>query len=174
MTRLLFSGLIISLFVSHVFHEQLTPDTSCDKFVSHNFETGVFDTLSVNNDTKLTLDFIYPFPFGYGGGDFFTYDTTAIIPNKFPNRFIFISNLMDSAVIRIKGKDVYLIKDTINSIARRQDDTWQEVWKGKGYTIILKMKVLKDEDESIYSKGILEIITTKFRKKFKVHGNSET
>ena len=81
---------------------------------------------------------------------------------------------MDSAVIRIKGKDVYLIKDTINSIARRQDDTWQEVWKGKGYTIILKMKVLKDEDESIYSKGILEIITTKFRKKFKVHGNSET
>ena len=60
-------------------------------------------------DSIFKLDYFKTMPKKFGlQGDYYTYDTTKITNDK----YIFISDLTDIAVIKINGKDIYLKPDT--------------------------------------------------------------
>lgn len=117
---------------------------------------------------SIKLDFFQEIPNKFGlQGDYYTYDTTKITNQT----YIFISDLTDIAVIRINGKDIYLHTDSLNDTPRK-NNTFQESWKGNGYQVLLKLQIVKDLDEEVYCKGILEIISKDMKQKFKIHGHT--
>ena len=68
--------------------------------VQTNKEQTVIESIDLKKEC--TLEFFNPMPPKYGlSGDFYTYDTTEISPDK----YIFISDFTESAVIKIKVGD---------------------------------------------------------------------
>jgi hypothetical protein len=120
------------------------------------------------SDTTLRLEYFKKIPDTIDGcGDFYTYDTTKLAKNK----YIFVSNLTDFAIIKIKGARIVLKLDSLESKAP-SDDHFTSVYKGKGYKAILKVNRVKAYDEGGLYKGTLEIISGGSKTIFKVHGES--
>ena len=86
------------------------------------------------------LDFIKSIPGSVDGcGEFFTYDSLKLKDEK----YIFLSDMGDMAMIRIKGKDIVLKKSTreskqINAISS------VEVYYAIGYKVVLRKKEEKE------------------------------
>jgi hypothetical protein len=121
-----------------------------------------------NVDTTFKLDFFKPLPDTIDGcGEYFTYDTSKMANDK----YIFLSNLTDFAIIKIKGKDLYLNKDTTES-KENNDKSYIAVYKGQGYKAVLTIKQTKTYDEGGFYSGTLQIIGDKIKATFKVHGEA--
>src|SRR6266700_6598150 len=88
--------------------------TGCANTNSNNGNLSKKDTFSTDTpkqsaiskvDTAFKLDFFKAVPDTINGcGEYFTYDTTVVLKD----RYIFLSNLTEFAIIRINGKDIYL------------------------------------------------------------------
>ena len=81
--------------------------------------------------------------------------------------------MTDSALIRINDIEIHLCIDETNTKPHKNDN-FQEGWKANGYNVLLKLKVIKDEDEEVYCKGTIEIITKSCNVQFKIHGHTIT
>lgn len=144
-------------------------DTEIDS--SQKVDTSKAETtkpvVAVSNvDTTLKVDFFKAIPDTIEGcGEYFTYDRTKVGNDK----YIFLSNLTEFAVIKINGKDVYLNKDTTDS-KEINDDSYIAVYKGQGYKAILTVKQIKTYDEGGFYSGTLQIIVNKIKATYKVHG----
>ena len=112
------------------------------------------------------LDFIKSIPGSVDGcGIFFTYDTCKLKDEK----YIFLSDMGDMAMIRIKGKDIVLKKNkreskqinAINSV---------EVFYAVGYKVVLRKKEEKVVDEFYEYSGTLQITGKKIKTTIKVRG----
>lgn len=112
------------------------------------------------------LDFIKSIPGSVDGcGEFFTYDSIKLKDEK----YIFLSDMGDRAIIRIKGKDINLKKNTreskqlnvINSI---------EVYYAVGYKVVLRKKEEKAVDNYYEYSGTLQISGKKIKVTYKVRG----
>jgi hypothetical protein len=135
-------------------------------YISTNKEKTVIESIDSKKECK--LDFFDLMPPKYGlSGDFYTYDTVDISPNK----YIFISDLTESAIIKINEVEIHLKIDQVNS-KPRENDYFEEVWKGNGIIVILKLRIVKEDDEELYCRGKLEISTKKTIIEFNIHGSS--
>jgi hypothetical protein len=146
-------------------------DTTRDN--SQKVDISKIDTIksvvtSSTVDTAFKLDFFKALPDTIDGcGEYFTYDTSKVANDK----YIFLSNLTDFAIIKIKGKDVYLNRDTTES-KEINDKSYIAVYKGQGYKAILTIKQTKTYDEGGFYSGTLQIIGDKIKATFKVHGEA--
>ena len=102
-----------------------------------------------------------------GCGEFFTYDTTQLAND----RYIFLCNLTDFAIIRIKGKEFYLKIDSTES-DQTNDKSYIALYKGHGYKVILSIERVKTYDEGGLYTGTLSILGEKMRRTFKVQGEA--
>lgn len=119
-------------------------------------------------DTTFTLDVFKAVPDTIDGcGEYFTYDTSKVESNE----YVFLSNLSEFAIIKIRGKDIYLNRDTTES-KEINEKSYEAVYKGQGYKAILKVKQTRTYDEGGFYSGTLEIIGDKKRATFKVHGET--
>jgi hypothetical protein len=112
------------------------------------------------------LDFIKSIPGSVDGcGEFFTYDSLKLKDEK----YIFLSDMGDMAIIRIKGKDIVLKKSTreskqINAISS------VEVYYAVGYKVVLRKKEEKEIDEFYEYSGTLQVTGKKLKVTYKVRG----
>jgi len=112
------------------------------------------------------LDFIKSIPGSVDGcGEFFTYDSLKLKDEK----YIFLSDMGDMAMIRIKGKDVVLKKSTreskqINAISS------VEVYYAVGYKVVLRKKEEKEVDRFYEYSGTIQITGKKIKTTIKVRG----
>jgi len=112
------------------------------------------------------LEFIKSIPGSIDGcGEFFTYDTCKISDEK----YIFLSDMGDFAMIRIKGKDIQLKKNTRESKQLNAISS-VEVYYAVGYKVILRKKEEKVVDAFYTYSGTLQIISKKIKTTFKVRG----
>ncbi|HYK56850.1 MAG TPA: hypothetical protein VEV15_10310, partial [Flavisolibacter sp.] len=108
----------------------------------------------LNKDTTFKLNFFAAVPDTIDGcGEYFTYDTSKFAKDK----YIFLSNLTEFAVIKINGKDLYLNRDTTES-KEINDKSYIAVYQGEGYKAILKVKQTKTYDEGGFYSGTLQVI----------------
>lgn len=146
-------------------------DTRTDN--SQKVDTNKADTVkpvvAVSNvDTTFKLNFFKALPDTIDGcGEYFTYDTSKLANDK----YIFVSNLTDFAIIKINGRDVYLNKDITES-KEINEKSYIAVYKGQGYEAILTVKQTKTYDEGGFYSGTLQIIRDKIKVTFKVHGEA--
>ena len=124
--RIFISIILFSLFM-----------TACTNYKDKTQDNHINESSKRNIckiDSTFKLDYFKTMPKKFGfQGDYYTYDTTKISNDK----YIFISDLTDIAVMKINGKDIYLKSDTLND-KPRINDLFQESWKGNGYEVLLK------------------------------------
>jgi hypothetical protein len=119
-------------------------------------------------DTAFKLDFFDAIPDTINGcGEYFTHDTS----NVTKDRYIFLSNLTEFAIIKINGKDIYLKRYSIES-KEINDKSYIAVYKGQDYKAVLTIKQAKTYDEGGFYSGTLQIIGDKINATFKVHGEA--
>lgn len=148
-----------------------TPKGASAKNKTAKKDTAKKDTIkkeksSTTNTDAPRLDFIKSIPGSVDGcGEFFTYDSCKLKDEK----YVFLSDMGDQAVIRIKGKDINLKKNrretkqinVINSI---------EVYYAVGYKVVLRKKEEKVVDNYYEYSGTLQITGKKLKVTFKVRG----
>jgi hypothetical protein len=158
------SLLLTVLILANCRNQDTTPDNA-QKSDTINTDTA---KQTVTIDTTFALDFFSAIPDTIDGcGEYFTYDTSKVEKDK----YIFLSNLTDYAIIKISGKDIYLNRDTTES-REINDKSYEAVYKGQGYKAVLKVKQTQTYDEGGFYSGTLEIIGDKKRVTFKVHGEA--
>ncbi|MFI5205411.1 MAG: hypothetical protein ACHQVK_00565 [Candidatus Paceibacterales bacterium] len=119
-------------------------------------------------DTAFKLDFFSAIPDTISGcGEYFTYDTNLVTND----RYIFISNLTEFAIIKINGKDIYLKRDTIES-QEINNNSYIAVYKNQNYKAVLNIKKTKSYDEGGLYSGTLQLISDKINTLFKVRGEA--
>lgn len=96
---------------------------------------------------------------------FYTYDTTNLADNK----FIFLTNLADYAIIRNNGKDIYLKKDYEKSL-KISETTFKDVFSGNGYLVILTHKPVGHCNGVSVGTGTLKISNSKHQTAIKIQG----
>lgn len=118
------------------------------------------------NKKKINLDYFESIPDTIDGCCYsFNYDSIS----KSENKYIFISNISDFALIKVKGKEIYLKKDTVNS-KQLSEKIYKEVYFGNGYKTILNIEEYNQIDESYQYKGTLEVISDGVKINLKVKG----
>lgn len=127
-------------------------------------------TSSVKTKTAGTagfkLDFFTAIPGDIDGcGEFFTYDTCTVDDQH----YIFLSDMGDMAIIRIRGKDVQLKKNKKQSKVIN-DRISVDVYNGGGYKVTLRKKEEKMVDELYEYTGTLQVTGKKLKVTYKVHG----
>ena len=140
--------------------------TSCTRNAHINRSAQTSNT--VKTDTGLKIDFFETVPDKIKGcGEYFTYDTSS-----FENRrYVFLSNLSDFALIKVNGKEIVLYKDRTKSESINNRN-YVAVYKGQGYTAVLRMKQTEAYDEGGFYSGTLEIFGSGTNGTFKVHGEA--
>jgi hypothetical protein len=119
-------------------------------------------------DTTFKLEFFREIPDTIDGcGEYFTYDTNRISKN----RYIFLSNLTEFAIIKINDRNIYLKRDSLES-KEINDKSYIAVYKGHYYKAVLKIKQTKTYDEGGSYSGTLQIIGKNINRTFKVHGEA--
>ena len=118
------------------------------------------------NAAGFKLDFFTSIPGDIDGcGEFFTYDTCTVDDKH----YIFLSDMGDMALIRIKGKDVQLKKN--KKLSKVINDRISvEVYNGGGYKVTLRKKEEKMVDELYEYTGTLQVTGKKLKVTYKVHG----
>jgi hypothetical protein len=138
-----------------------TPKTSSSKTKNAKKEKA-----SAANPAGFKLEFFTSIPGDIDGcGEFFTYDTCTVDDEH----YIFLSDMDVHAIIRIKGKDVHLKKNTKQS-KEINELTSIDVFYGGGYKVTLRKKNEKVIDEVIEYSGTLQISGKKIKATYKVHG----
>lgn len=123
-------------------------------------------TTTATKAPNAPLDFIKSIPGSVDGcGEFFTYDSLKLKDEK----YIFLSDMGDMAMIRIKGKDIVLKKSTreskqINAISA------VEVYYAVGYKVVLRKKEEKEVDRFYEYSGTIQITGKKMKTTIKVRG----
>jgi hypothetical protein len=137
-------------------------------------KSDTLETVSKQNatisqsDTTFKLDFFNTIPDTIDGcAEYITYDTSTVTKDK----YIFLSNLTDFAIIKIKGNVIYLKRDSIES-KEINAKSYVAVYKGQYYKAVLTIKQTKSYDEGGLYDGTLQIIGDKINVLFKVHGES--
>lgn len=121
-----------------------------------------------SNNTALKLDFFDVLPDKIDGcGEYFTYDTTRVAKDK----YIFLSNLTEFAIIKINGKDIFLKRDTTENKVIN-DKSYITFYKGQGYKAVLSVKQTQAYDEGGFYSGTLQIIIGNKEATFNVHGEA--
>lgn len=165
MTRL-FSFLLVIFILTGCNNTDKTTDTS--KIDTSKTDASRSTSTASTFDTTLKLDFFKSLPDTIDGcGEYFTYDTSKMANDK----YIFLSNLSDFAIIKIKGKDIYLNKDTAES-KEINDKSYIVVYKGQGYKAVLTIKQTKTYDEGGFYSGTLQIVGDNIKTTIKVHGEA--
>jgi hypothetical protein len=114
---------------------------------------------------NIQLSFFDTIPETIGkSGEFYCYDTTTL----HLNRYIFLTNLTDFAIIRIRGKDIYLMKENDKSVTI--DNAFHDVFSGNGYSIYFIHKVISHKSGITYERGFIEIKNIKYEKSIMIHG----
>lgn len=117
--------------------------------------------------TAFVLNFFSSIPDTIDGcGSFFTYDTLETAND----RYIFLSNLDEFAMIRVNGQFVYLNRNIAESRELDPGSSYVEVFEGSGYKTILTVQKTKSYGEGGFYKGTLEVIRGKERITLRVHG----
>jgi hypothetical protein len=166
MTKLSSILLTILLFASCIHNDRANKNDRNDDTLNTNGSKQM-DSV-IKDDHTIKLDFFNEIPDTISGcGEFFTYDTSAVTKG----RYIFLSNLAEFAIIKINGKSIYLIKDTIESKVI-DDKNYIEVFKSQEYKVVLTIKQAKTYDEGGFYYGTLQIIGVKTNALFKVHGEA--
>jgi hypothetical protein len=125
-------------------------------------------TVSSTDTTTFKLDFFKAVPDTIDGcGEYFTYDTSKVTRDK----YIFLSNFTEFAIIKINGNDIYLKRDTTES-KEINNKSYIAVYKGRGYKAVLTVKQTKTYDEGGFYSGTLQIVGDKISTTFKVHGEA--
>lgn len=115
---------------------------------------------------KSRLDFIQSIPGSIDGcGEFFTYDSVKLSDEK----YIFLSDMGEMAIIRIKGKDVQL-KKSVRESKQINATNSVEVYYAVGYKVVLKKKEVKMVDQLYEYTGTLQITGKKLKVTYKVRG----
>ncbi len=110
------------------------------------------EVASAKKMKPLALDFFAAVPDTIDGcGDYYTYDSIHVAPDK----YIFLSNMTTFAIIRIKGKDIYLEKQKTVEVT---DAHFISIFKGQGYSAVLEVKRTKKYDEGGFYKGTLKVV----------------
>jgi hypothetical protein len=123
-------------------------------------------TISTTGYTGLRPEFIKSIPGSIDGcGEFFTFDSCKLSDEK----YIFLSDMGDLAIIRIKGKDIQLKKSTIESKQLNAISS-VDVYYAVGYRVVLRKKEVKVQDELTTYSGTLQITSKKIKTTFKVRG----
>jgi hypothetical protein len=166
MTRLALILLTLLTLTSCTINDQTSEDFQARDTVKT--DTKKRNIATSNRDASFKLDFFAAVPDTIDGcGEYFTYDTSKFEKNK----YIFVSNLTEFAVIKINGKDFYLNRDTTES-KEINDKSYIAVYKGQGYKAILKIKQTKTYDEGGFYSGTLQLIGGKINATFKVRGEA--
>lgn len=160
------TSILLSLLV-------FTKCTSTDQVNENPQNTGSTKTKTAKKEKANTanmagfkLDFFTSIPGDIDGcGEFFTYDTSTVDDKH----YIFLSDMSDLAIIRIKGKDVHLKKNKKQSKVINKL-TSVDVYYGSGYKVILRKKEEKMVDELYEYTGTMQIIGKKIKVTYKVHG----
>jgi hypothetical protein len=169
MKKIVFAYVII-LFLTHCAgndqaNETPSKDTSAKTKDTKKGKTGTADKVTAPAG-GFKLDFIKSIPGSVDGcGLFFTYDTCKLKDEK----YIFLSDMGDMAMIRIKGKDVVLKKSTRQSKQLNAISS-VEVFYAVGYKVVLRKKEEKVADEFYEYSGTLQITGKKIKVTYKVRG----
>jgi hypothetical protein len=167
MTRLTFVLFTILILTSCTNSDQSASDIYQKKGTVISDST-IIGITSIIIDTTLKLGFFKSVPDTIDGcGEYFTYDTNNVSKNK----YIFLSNLISFAIIKIDGINFYLSKDTIES-KEINAKSYVAVYSGHGYKAILTVKQTTTYDEGGFYIGTLQIIGDKKKATFKVHGEA--
>jgi hypothetical protein len=102
-----------------------------------------------------------------GCGDYYTYDSIKLDDQ----RYLFLSNLVDFALIKVNGKLIYLKKLEAES-KEDGEDHFVSVFEGNGYRIKLNARKVESYDEGGLYKGQLEITAPDFKAVIPVHGET--
>jgi len=120
---------------------------------------------SARGSANFKLDYFKAVPDTIDGcGEYITYDTTTL-----KDKYIFLSNLSDFAIIKVNGQDIYLTRDSVAS-KTINDKNYIAVYKGHGYRAILTVRETETYDEGGFYKGTLQIFSDKTFVMFKVKG----
>lgn len=140
--------------------------TSTTKTKTANKEKAKATTATKAVAPKSRLDFIQSIPGSIDGcGEFFTYDSVKLSDEK----YIFLSDMGEMAIIRIKGKDVQLKKSNRESKQINATNS-VEVYYAVGYKVVLKKKEVKMVDQLYEYTGTLQITGKKLKVTYKVRG----
>ncbi len=122
--------------------------------------------LTKTDTSNIKLNFFDTIPETIGSsGEFYTYDTTKLAPNK----YIFLTSLVEYAIIKVKGKDIYLKKEYEKCVAL-PGDTFKDIYTGNSYMVIFIHKIIKHNDGVTNEIGTLEIKNSKHNVTINVHG----
>lgn len=164
MTRLV--SVIVSLLLLGSCTGSDQANESTGKTSTTNTKTPKKEKASTPPSTGLKPEFIKSIPGSIDGcGEFFTYDTCKLSEEK----YIFLSDMGDMAIIRIKGKDIQLKKSTLESKQLNAIKS-VDVYYAVGYKVVLRKKEEKVVDELTTYSGTLQIISKKIKTTFKVRG----
>jgi uncharacterized protein YlzI (FlbEa/FlbD family) len=169
MKKIVFAFLVILFFTHCAGNDQANETPSKGSSTkTNNTKKGKANTTNKANAPTggFKLDFIKSIPGSIDGcGEFFTYDTCKLKDEK----YVFLSDMGDMAIIRIKGKDVILKKSAreskqINAISS------VEVYYAIGYKVVLRKKEEKVVDQFYEYSGTLQISGKKIKATIKVRG----
>jgi hypothetical protein len=120
-----------------------------------------------NKKESLKLDFFTTIPSIIDGCmGAYTYDTAALKSE----RYVIITNLQDLAIIKVNGKEISL-KRTSN--VKINENTFKDIYKGKGYTVVLLIKDVKQTgDEGSFETGKLVITYQRSTIEIYIHGEA--
>lgn len=126
----------------------------------------VVATTTTTGSTGLRPEFIKSIPGSIDGcGEFFTFDSCKLTDEK----YIFLSDMGDLAIIRIKGKDIQLKKSTLES-KQLNAISAVDVYYAVGYKVVLRKKEEKVANDLTTYSGTLQITSKKIKTTFKVRG----
>jgi hypothetical protein len=97
--------------------------------------------------------------------EFYTYDTTQLKGDK----YIFLTDLVEYAILKIRGKDIYLRKEHEKCLAL-SEDTFKDVFAGNSYSVIFIHKKVDHNNGTTYETGSLDIKNSKYQVLIKIHG----
>jgi hypothetical protein len=151
----------------------ITGCDSPDSRASHH--RGKPDSAAIENSEFLRPDIFFSSPGKVDGCvGLYTYDSLAIPFDSLDvdkGQKILVTVSTNFAFFRLHRKDVYLHYDSAKSgpVDKR---TFKEVYRGNEYTVVLVMRTVREEGETQWSTGTLEIIHGDKHFRIKVKGLS--
>jgi hypothetical protein len=122
--------------------------------------------LTATDSSNIKLDFFNTIPETISKmGEFYSYDTTKLADNK----YIFLTNLTEYAIIKVNNKDIYLLKDYDKCLSL-SENTFKDVFSGNGFTIIFTHQLVDHNNGLSFETGTVEIRNSKYKNLFKIHG----
>jgi len=84
-------------------------------------------------------------------------------------KYLIVTNLQDFAQIKIAGKRINLKLESQKQLSK---NSYQSIYIGSGYKVVLTTKTIKQIDELSEEKGTLEISNKESKRTITIHGKS--